>query len=559
MCGIWALIYNLQQNTLNKNPPSPIQLIENYSDEPRKRGPDETRSIVQKNVFMKFHRLAINGLDHQSMQPFNFQNKIFVMCNGEIYNHKHLEKEYNIHCTTHSDCEIIGWLYLHYRNEPQRMIELLDGVFSIFIYDMERNTCFLSRDRHGVRPLYLAKYKYSPNGIQIISSTLSGTNHPDFESKQFPPNTTLLLDLSTGKIEETVIKHKMINDIYFKSSIDPSFITSMLRLLFTRAVEKRLMSDRKVCHLLSGGLDSSLSTSIVCRTKYRHTGEKLETFTIGLEGATDVANAQLVADFLGTEHTTITPTKEEFLGAIEEVIQHEETYDTTTIRAGIGNYLVCKYIKNNTNNVVVFNGDGSDELFGGYMYFHNAPCAATYHQENIRLLCDIHHFDVQRSDRCISSNGLEPRTPFLDHDLISFWLNINPSIRMAKGKIEKYWIRKAFEDETDPYLPEEILWRTKEAFSDGVSSQEDSLHTMIQEYVSQKMTEEGITNDGRYDLDETCYYHHIYNRLFPNKQSAVADYMWLPKWSGEQKDPSARQLNIYSDKIKNTQMNVNID
>jgi asparagine synthase (glutamine-hydrolysing) len=558
MCGIWALLYNIKQKYDQNNIPSPSYLIDNYSNAPKKRGPDQTQFILQENVYMKFHRLSINGLDKISMQPFNFQNKVFVMCNGEIYNHKELESLYNIKCQTHSDCEIIGWLYFHYRNQPQKIFELLDGVFSIFIYDAEKNVCVISRDRFGIRPLYISKHKHYPNSISIISSTLSGTNHPDFISRQFPPNSTMLMDLNESG-SEMLYKHELINKIGFKSLISESFILSLLNSLFTRAVQKRLMSDRKVCCLLSGGLDSSLVTSLVWRYKFQHSGELLDTFTIGMEGATDVENAKIVADFLGTNHTLITPTKDEFLGAIEEVIEHIETYDTTTVRASIGNYLISKYISNNTDNIVVFNGDGSDELFGGYMYFHNAPSATEYHTENIRLLNDIHHFDVQRSDRSISSNGLEPRTPFLDHDMTSFWLNINPTIRMAKGKIEKYWLRKAFDNDKNAYLPDEILWRTKEAFSDGVSSKEDSLHKMIQNYISKKMEEEGIVNDGSHDLDETFYYHYIYNKIFPNKDDAVADYMWLPKWSGDQKDPSARQLDIYSKQNEMNETNQNIE
>jgi asparagine synthase (glutamine-hydrolysing) len=529
MCGIWALINN-------SSPELARQLIQTLSNQPQKRGPDNSRHMKIKNIHMTFHRLAINGLDEISMQPFNFRNKYFLICNGEIYNHKTIEERFGFQCESHSDCEVILHLYDRLK-DPQKITEILDGVFAFVLYDTEQEKTIISRDRFGIRPLYWA---VNEDKSMIISSTLGGTNHPNFSPRQIPPNTTYV-------IHKDMIPHTFDRPwktpILYKGLFDEKFILQQLRFLVTTAVEKRLMSDRKICCLLSGGLDSSLITSLVCRFLG---AENVETFSIGMEGGTDTEHAEEVARFLGTKHTSVVYTKEQFLEAIPEVISHIESFDTTTIRASVGNYLISKYIKENTDNVVVFNGDGSDELFGGYMYFHNAPNSQEYATEIIRLLKNIYAFDVQRSDRCISSNGLEPRTPFLDHDLVSFWLNIVPELRNPNGVIEKWWLRKAFDDGT--YLPRRVLWRKKEAFSDGVSAEHDSWGDTCSKWAREYLKQQGFDETRKkYDLLETQCYHNIFQQHYPGKEKAVHEELWLPKWSGSQTDPSARALGVYGE------------
>ena len=315
----------------------------------------------------------------------------------------------------------------------------------------------------------------------------------------------------------------------------------------TSAVVKRIhTSDRPIACLLSGGLDSSLITSIVSKNY----DKKLKTFSIGLKGSEDLKYAKIVADFLDTDHTEVIVSDEDFFSAIPEVIEKIESYDTTTVRASVGNYLLGKYIAENTDCKVIFNGDGSDELCGGYLYFHNCPDELEFDKECKRLLNDISYFDVLRSDRSISTNGLEPRTPFLDRTWVQYYLSIDPEIRFhpKHKQCEKYLLRKSFDDGT--YLPKSVLWRTKEAFSDGVSSIKKPWYEIINNSISKKF------NDNE-DLDlvvnnpvtnEQKYYRMLFNKYYNNSQDTIP-YFWMPKYSNAN-DSSARTLDIYN-KINN--------
>jgi len=298
------------------------------------------------------------------------------------------------------------------------------------------------------------------------------------------------------------------------------------------AVEKRVNNtDREICCLLSGGLDSSLVTSIVNKYyKIKNPNKKLHTWSIGMKGSEDLMYAKKVAMFLDTEHHNIELDKEEFLEAIPKVIHDIESYDTTTVRASVGNWLISKYIKNNSEAKVVFNGDGSDEVCGGYLYFHYAPNCLEFDKECKRLLRDIHFFDVLRSDRSISTHGLEARTPFLDKYFVQTYLSIPMSLRdhNVQGVCEKYILRKAFDDKN--LLPKEVLWRTKEAFSDGVSSNKESWFETIQKkYKNEKM-----------------YYKQVFETYYKNNE-AVIPYYWMPKFV-DATDASARTLDIYNKK-----------
>jgi asparagine synthase (glutamine-hydrolysing) len=546
MCGIWALfgkgISEEEKERLLK------LAIHN-----KKRGPDSSKTLKKENAILRFDRLGINGLDEMGMQPFEYNDdngKFYLICNGEIYNHKELSKMLGHIPNSKSDCEIIGWMYATIRNsnkvdeEFKSMISLLDGVFSLIIYDELYERVCVARDRYGVRPLY-----YGVNESKICFGSTLETVHDSCFTKieQYPQNSISVFNINNISDGKMAIKRlNYLQPIVIKSSIRENFICNQLKVHLENAVEKRLMSERKICCLLSGGLDSSLITSIVC--KIVGDASKVDTFSIGMPGSTDGEYAQKVANFLGTNHKHVMVDKEYFFSMIPEVIKNIGSYDTTTVRASVGNYLISKYISETTDNIVVFNGDGSDELFGGYIYIQDAPDITSYHKEIIQLLTNIHHFDVLRSDRSISSNGLEARTPFLDHDLTSFWLSIHPRIRKAENKIEKYLLRKAFEKKNENdyhYLPDDILWRKKEAFSDGVSSKEDSWHSIIKE----KLEDRGIPK-GEFDLAETNFYYQIfkehYNHLDNPKQ--IIPHLWLPKWNGNKKDPSARTLESYDTK-----------
>ena len=356
-------------------------------------------------------------------------------------------------------------------------------------------------------------------------------------------------------------------------------ILQNINKLLTTAVKKRLMSDRPIGCLLSGGLDSSLIASLVSR--FYKGKQQINTFSIGissnssnasnhLQQSTDLYYADIVSKFIGSKHHRVEMTKEDFLNAIPEVIWAIESYDITTVRASVGNYLIAKYIKENTDCVVIFNGDGSDEQ-SGYRYLQNAPSKEDFRDECHRLLTQIHKYDVLRSDRSVSSRwSLEARTPFLDKTFVDYYMSIDPALKMYnETKIEKYLLRKAFEK--DNLLPSEVLWRKKEAFSDGCSSADESWYVTIQKHMDTLITDEEFYNyQKQYETDTCCdtsckphtkeamYYKQIFDQYYNMEYSLKSvpeqiislnsnfiDQYWMPKWCGEVNDPSARVLKIY--------------
>jgi asparagine synthase (glutamine-hydrolysing) len=327
------------------------------------------------------------------------------------------------------------------------------------------------------------------------------------------------------------------------------------------AVKKRcLNTERPIACLLSGGLDSSLITALVNHFYKMEYGldKTIETYSIGLKNSEDLKYAKIVAEYLGTNHTEIILTEKEMFEAIPEVIYALESYDTTTIRASIGNYLLGKYISKNSEAKVIFNGDGSDELSGGYLYMKNCPDSIEFDSETRRLLKDIHLFDVLRSDKSISSHGLEPRTPFLDKTFVNYYLSIPQKERFEKNKIiEKYFIRNSFTyaNFEDVYgkqlLPDEILWRKKEAFSDGVTSKGRSLYVILQEFISTMMKLENYYEDNIIDKyppnieTEKMYYKKIFDSYYIHCDNIIP-YFWMPRYTNAT-DPSARTLSLYHD------------
>ena len=347
----------------------------------------------------------------------------------------------------------------------------------------------------------------------------------------------------------------------------------MSRMLLTNSVIDRLQSDREVGCLLSGGLDSSLIASIAAKELSIH-GQKLRTFSIGMQGSPDVKYAKIVAHHIGSIHTNFEIPPEEWVNSIKEVIRISETFDITTIRATTGQYLISKKIAETTNIKVLLIGDGSDEATGGYLYFHKAPNPMALHFETQRLLHWIHYYDVLRADRGIASNGLEARVPFLSHEFINFYFQIDPILRMPRPHTlstgqtniyEKYLLRKSFEGTN--ILPECVLWRKKEAFSDGVSSESNSWYKIIQE------TSNNLISDDKLELAKTkykgyviphtkeaLYYHEIFDEFYPNQNHTIP-YYWMPKWIENANDPSARTLSIYKEidnEFKNIELNSSI-
>ena len=396
--------------------------------------------------------------------------------------------------------------------------------------------------------------------------------------------------------EENVVYHKIgfskmpvENYVQIENiSLDYTTIYRNIQHYLFNAVEKRCStSERQIACLLSGGLDSSLIAALVNEYHVKYDLPTIETYSIGLEGSDDLKYARMVADYLGTKHTELVLTEKEFLDVIPHVIHDIESFDTTTVRASIGNWLLGKYISENSDAKVIFNGDGSDELLGGYLYMNHAPDCIEYDKECRRLLKDIHAYDVLRSDKCISSHGLEPRTPFLDRSWVQYYMSIPLEIRysMNKDNVEKYLLRKAYSEDyytnlySRPLLPKEVLWRRKEAFSDGVSTQTRSLYEIIQQYTTKQLLfqiidsiqEENDTDSDRQsniiDIDEICkkteemsnmgnhlppktseqfFYRKIFEQFYPGLGHLVP-YFWMPKYI-EATDASARTLKIYNEK-----------
>lgn len=539
MCGIFAL--------LSKEVKSP-ELIQEAFDQIKNRGLDnhELKS-VHPHLTFGFHRLSINDTSFKGNQPLYHPHKPYVLiCNGEIYNYKFMYQKLLDNRTpiSNSDCEVI--LYSYEKFGIEKTLQLLDSeAFAFCLYDGELNKLFVARDPFGVRPLFVGSKRdefifcSEAKGIVPLSKTI----------EQFHPGCwkEYEIEISAGIISSKY--HSYYDKVYpiMKSHLDQDTICKEIYDRLEKAVTKRLMSDRPIGCLLSGGLDSSIICALVSKEYKKQDRGQLHTFSIGLKDSPDLHYAKIVARHIGSCHHHIQYSEKDFLEAIPKVIYHIESYDTTTVRASVGNYLIGKYISENTDIKVVFNGDGSDEQ-SGYLYLKNAPNEEDFQKECIRLLDEIHYFDVLRSDRCLSSNfSLETRTPFLDNDFVKFYMSIPPKLKMySKNRMEKYLLRKAFEKE----LPPEVLWRPKEAFSDGCSSPENSWHQIIKHFVDKVVTDEEFqTKKQEYIhnppvLKESFYYRQIFERQFPSCENLIPHF-WLPKWCESQNDPSARQLDIY--------------
>jgi len=506
------------------------------------RGPDTSSyKAISHNVVMTFHRLAIMDTSSLGDQPlFHPEDaSLSLVCNGEIYNYKSLIDTFKFQVKSNSDCEVILHLYKKYGIE--KTIKMLDGVFAFTLYDGKKNILFSSRDSFGVRPSFIGWD--SRGGVAIASEIKALVDICDKSIIPFPPGSWWASDVPCAFTGLNV--HF---DNKFQKGDEKEFCKNIKNLL-TNSVKKRMMSDREVGCLLSGGLDSSLISALVA--SMTDDRKKLKTFSIGMEGSPDLDHAKIVADHIGSDHHSIQLSQQEFLDAIDVVIYNIESYDTTTVRASVGNYLVSKYIRENTDVKVVFNGDGADEVCMGYVYNKHAPSVDDFYNENIKLIDEIYMFDVLRSDRCVSSNGLEARTPFLDKKFVEYYMSIPPEMKMfgSNKRPEKYLLRKAFEKSN--LLPDEVLWRRKCAFSDGVSSIENSWHKTLQKFINSHVSDEEFNRE-KVNIDhcspalkESYYYRKIFEKFFRGK-SHVIPHFWMPNWT-DTIDPSARELSGYKE------------
>ena len=502
----------------------------------KSRGPDDSRIVETGEGLLGFHRLSIMGLAPSGMQPFKLGNS-YIVCNGEIYGFKKLKEKLSEKYTfkSESDCEVLLPLYQEYGTA---MFAMLDAEFACILYDGDAGEFIAARDPIGIRPLY---YGYDKEGAVIFASEAKNLTGLTDKIMPFPPghyykSGQFIRYCDIAKVDrichdnlETVCRH--IHD------------------KLTAGVEKRLVADAKVGFLLSGGLDSSL----VCAIAAKKSKEPIRTFAIGMrEDAIDLKYARQAADYIGSDHTEVYMTPDEVLSSLETVIQLLGTFDITTIRASMGMYLVCKWIHEQTDIRVVLTGEISDELFG-YKYTDFAPDAAAFQMEAQKRIRELHMYDVLRADRCISVNALEARVPFGDLDFVKYVMSVDPELKINTYGKGKYLLRRAFEG--GDYLPEEILWREKAAFSDAVGH---SMVDYLKEYAERKYTDkeyESMCEKYTYArpfTKESLLYREIFETYYPGQAGMIAGY-WMPnkEWKGcDVKDPSARVLSNYGDSGK---------
>ena len=506
----------------------------------RHRGPDWSGVYTGDNAILSHERLSIVDPLSGKQPLVSDDGKIILAANGEIYNHKEIRKEFEgkYNFQTGSDCEAIIPLYKQYRTSGDftQMIEKLSGIFAFALYDSENDVYLISRDEIGVIPLYQG---WDKAGRYYVASELKALEGECQTIEEFPNGHYFY-----SKDEKPVRWYKRDWESFDSVKNNPRAtddkgevinpgVIEKVRNGLENAVKQQLMSDVPYGVLLSGGLDSSIIAAITQKfSKKRIESDskesawwpQLHSFAVGLEGSPDLVAAQKAADYIGTVHHEVHFTIQEALDALPDVIYHIETYDITTVRASTPMYLLARVIKS-MGIKMVLSGEGSDELFGGYLYFHKAPDAKEFHEELVRKMSKLHLYDCLRANKSLMAWGVEGRVPFLDKEFIDTAMSLNPSdkmnIRLSDGKqrMEKWILRKAFED----MLPEEICWRQKEQFSDGVGyNWIDTLKKMTEEKVSDA---EFARRENRFPVNppktkEEYYYREIYSRLFPSDSAA---------------------------------------
>lgn len=529
MCGIFACL----------NCTCDAKTVHEYFDKIKHRGPDDSEIVKKGSHVFGFHRLAINDIENGN-QPFE-KNGLIMICNGEIYNHKTIESNHKLkpYLETKSDCECIIHLFDAGMSSEQIAAQL-DAEFAFVVYDEKTNTVYAARDAFGVRPLFLG----IKDNMIAFASEMKAINYCDF-IEPFLPGHSMTLNLNTT-MSPTYIKNQYKRFYCFPDMINlfgREDVLATVRTLFISAVQKRVMSDRPIGCLLSGGLDSSLVAAVLNKFV-----PNVHLFSVGLEGSVDVAAAKKVAKFLNNpNHHILTFTVDEGANVIDDVIRQLESYDVTTVRASTPQYLLAKYISTNTDIVVIYSGEGSDELNAGYQYSKRAPNAQQLLYDGKSLLSELYMFDNLRTDRTTAAWGLEVRVPFLDKEFVNYVLSVNPEFKVCNAEtIEKKLIRDAFVG----WLPDEILYRPKEAFSDAVSSKEVSWYKSLQAKIAKVVTDDELLNH-TYTFNppqtkEALYYRNVFEDYYSNREHVISK-MWMPKWQTETtNDPSATVLSCYS-------------
>lgn len=514
MCGI-VCAFDLKEPSEKLRP----QLLE-MSKKVRHRGPDWSGIYADEKAILAHERLAIVDPASGKQPLFSADGKLVLAANGEIYNHRELRKQFEntYEFQTQSDCEVILALY---QDKGVDFVDEMNGIFGFALYDSEKDEYFIARDHMGIIPLYIG---WDKNGTFYVASELKALEGTCSKIELFPPGH--YMHSSDGEFVQWYKRDWMDYENVKENETSIEALHDALEA----AVKRQLMSDVPYGVLLSGGLDSSVTSAIAkkysqMRIESGDTKEawwpQLHSFSVGLEGSPDLAAAQKVADHIGTVHHEIKFTIQEGLDAIKDVIYNLETYDITTIRASTPMYLMARVIKS-MGIKMVLSGEGADELFGGYLYFHKAPSPKDFHEETVRKLNKLHMYDCLRANKSLAAWGIEGRVPFLDKEFMDVAMRINPKDKMITSeRMEKWVIRKAFEE----YLPESVTWRQKEQFSDGVGySWIDTLKALV----DAEITDEQMKNAHfKFPIQtpttkEEYYYRSIFEGHFPSNAAALS-------------------------------------
>lgn len=512
MCGIVS-IFNIQQQTSELR-----QKALRMSQKIRHRGPDWSGIYCGKTAILAHERLSIVDPESGKQPLFSVDGKQILAVNGEIYNHKEIRKQYEgkYAFQTGSDCEVILALY---RDKGIDFLEDISGIFAFALYDEENDSFLIARDQIGVIPLYIG---YDSDGKVYVASELKALEGQCERYEPFLPGHYYWS-------KDPGMKRWYKRDWFDYDAVKDNPASSEdIRQALRNAVKKQMMSDVPYGVLLSGGLDSSVISAITQSYSERRIEDnsqtkawwpRLHSFAVGLKGAPDLAKARMVADHIGTVHHEINYTIQEGLDAIRDVIYFIETYDVTTVRASTPMYLLARVIKS-MGIKMVLSGEGADEIFGGYLYFHKAPSAEEFHKETVRKLSKLYLYDCLRANKSLAAWGVEGRVPFLDKEFLDVAMRTNPAAKMCPGKtMEKRIVREAFSD----MLPEEIVWRQKEQFSDGVGySWIDTLKKMTEELVTDEQMAHAAE---RFPINtpmckEEYYYRNIFEEHFPSESAA---------------------------------------
>jgi asparagine synthase (glutamine-hydrolysing) len=553
MCGILA-IYNKDKHLSNNIRSMSLDMIKKV----RHRGPDWSGIYTSQNAILAHERLAIVDIKSGSQPILSLDKNLILAVNGEIYNHLSIRNDKSIKYDyqTNSDCEVILSLY---KNKSIDFLNDINGIFSFIIYDKNNNSILVARDPIGVIPLYMGSDK---NGNLLFASEMKCLVGICNDIKEFPPGTYM-----NEKLKYPV-KYYTKSWMNYNNVSENKTIVKNIKKSLEDSVKRQLMSDVPFGVLLSGGLDSSIIASIVKKFSKKRIESnnkndawwpQIHSFAIGLKNSPDLIASKKVSEYLKTIHHEIVFTIQEGIDSINDVIYYLETYDVTTVRASTPMYLMARYIKS-MGIKMVLSGEGADEIFGGYLYFHKAPNAEEFHNETIRKINKLHLYDCLRANKSLAAWGVEGRVPFLDVDFLDVSMNINPKDKMIKpNKIEKSILREAFKGE----LPDEILWRQKEQFSDGVGySWIDSL----KEFTNNNISDFDFNNRKKlYPINtpqskEEFYYRMIFNKYYldecsvkcvPYSKSVACSTEEALKWDknfSKMNDPSGRSIkNVHKD------------